>query len=273
METLQSAAAAVLASPEPRAKAGSARSLQQQWQSGRLALGDANSGLGRPGRPDKPSLVPPRDVPRRRINRGEAGRIALLHALAHIELNAVDLAADLLARFATKDTPPAFVEDWLKVLGEEGKHFLLLSDRLEALGSHYGALPAHDGLWEAAEATASDLLARLAVVPLVLEARGLDVTPAMIAKLEQVEDGESAAVLKVIYEDEIGHVAAGRRWFAWAAEARGLDPWTAWPQLVRRHFRGSLKPPFNHEGRAAAGIPRSGYEGLVSDGIASQHTP
>lgn len=246
--------------------------MQHRWAEERLAIGDACADLGRPSRPAEPRLVPPKDVPRRRINRGSSGRIALLHALAHIELNAVDLAADMIARFATQSTPRAFCEDWLKVLDEEGRHFLLVSDRLEALGSHYGAHPAHDGLWEAAETTAGDLMARLAVVPLVLEARGLDVTPAMIAKLKQVEDPESAAVLAVIYEEEIGHVAIGRRWFAWTAEARGLDPWEVWPQLVRKHFRGSLKPPFNHAGREAAGIPRSGYEGLASDGIATEHS-
>ncbi len=273
METLQRAAAVVLATSQPRKKAEAARRLRQRWESGQLGLGPLCSDLPRPGRPEAPPLVPPREVPRRRINRGTAGRIALLHALAHIELNAVDLAADLLARFAGATFPRAFFDDWLKVLDEEGKHFLLLSDRLAALGSHYGALPAHDGLWEAAEATADDLLTRLAVVPLVLEARGLDVTPAMIAKLEQVEDGASADILKVIYEEEIGHVTKGRRWFAWAAEARDLDPWSTWPQLVRSHFRGTLKPPFNHEGRAAAGIPRSGYESLVSDRITSEHSP
>jgi len=212
----------------------------------------------------RPVLVPPREVPRRRINAAPAGRVALLHALAHIELNAVDLAADMLARFGGEDLPAAFFDDWTRVLDEEGKHFLLLSERLAALGAAYGDLPAHDGLWEAAEATRHDLLARLAVVPLVLEARGLDVTPGMIERLTAVGDVESARILQVIYTEEIGHVAVGRRWFAWEAERRGLDPWQAWPDLVRRHFKGALKPPFNHAGRSAAGLPRSGYEELAT---------
>ncbi len=267
METLQRAAASVLATCDAEVKARAARALSKSWHAGALQCGAALTDLGRPGRPARPQLVAPKDVPRRRINRGSAGRIALLHALAHIELNAVDLAADMIARFGDEAMPKGFFDDWVRVLDDEGKHFALLSDRLRDLGSHYGALPAHDGLWEAAEATAKDLLARLAVVPLVLEARGLDVTPAMIAKLETVEDPESAAILKVIYEEEIGHVASGRRWFTWTAEQRGLDPWTAWPDLVRRHFRGQLKPPFNHQGRDAAGLPRSGYEGLALEAV------
>ncbi|MEO1193220.1 MAG: ferritin-like domain-containing protein [Pseudomonadota bacterium] len=273
MASLQAGAAEVLATADPLAKAEAAQALQAAWLAGDLTVREPCQELVRPARPARPELVAPRLVARRRITRGTAGRVALLHAIAHIELNAVDLAADLLARFGAPALPRAFFEDWLQVLAEEGKHFSLLSQRLADLDSHYGALPAHDGLWEAAEATADDLLARLAVVPLVLEARGLDVTPMMIAKLEAVEDGASAAVLRIIYEEEIGHVAAGRRWYAWAAEARGLDPWQAWPDLVRRHFKGALKPPFNHEGRANAGLPRGGYEALAErpvDGVAGE---
>ncbi|GAB5467642.1 MAG: ferritin-like domain-containing protein [Rhodospirillales bacterium] len=252
----------MLAQADPRAKATAARRLRA-GDLGPLALGEPRGDLGRPARPARPELVAPRDVRRRRITSGSSGRIALLHAIAHIELNAIDLAADLLARFTTPDTPQEFVADWLQVLDEEGKHFLLLADRLADLDAAYGDLPAHDGLWEAAEATAGDLLVRLAVVPLVLEARGLDVTPDMIARLEAVGDSESAAILQVIYREEIGHVAIGRCWFAWAARAQGLDPWQVWPSLVRRHFKGALKPPFNHAGRAAAGLPREGYEALA----------
>ncbi len=263
MASLQERAAGVLATADPRAKAEAARRLAADWRDEGARPGDPLPDLGRPARPQQPPLVPPRAVPRRRITTSPAGRIALLHAIAHIELNAVDLAADLIARFGKEDFPIPFYDDWLRVLDEEGKHFLLLQARLEALGAAYGDLPAHDGLWQAAEATSDDVLARLAVVPLVLEARGLDVTPAMIRRLEAVDDGASAAALQVIYREEIGHVAIGRRWFAWAAEARGLEPWEAWPGLVRRYFKGALKPPFNHDGRAAAGLPRSGYEGLA----------
>ncbi len=193
-------------------------------------------------------------MPRRRVTAARPGRFALLHALAHIELNAVDLAWDLIARFGTADLPRAFFDDWVGVAADEALHHALLAERLAALGGRYGDLPAHDGLWQSALDTRHDLLARLAVVPLVLEARGLDVTPAMIARLEAVGDPESQAVLQRIHADEIGHVAAGRRWFAHVAEARGLDPVPAWQDLVRRLFRGQLKPPFNWTSRAAAGF-------------------
>ena len=182
---------------------------------------------------------------------------------AHIELNAVDLAWDLIARFADADLPRAFYDDWIAVADDEARHFALLAGRLAALGAAYGDLPAHDGLWQVAEETAGDLLARLAVVPLVLEARGLDVTPAMIAKLEKAGDSESAAILEVIYRDEIDHVAAGQRWFAFVCARRDLDPAAAWGELVRRHFKGVLKPPFNAEARDAAGFPEAYYQPLA----------
>ncbi len=194
------------------------------------------------------------------------GRIALLHALAHIELNAVDLAADLLARFAPPlpaDALAAWYDDWVGVLDEEGKHFLLLVERLAAFAAAYGDLVAHDGLWQAAEQTAGDLLARLAVVPLVLEARGLDVTPAMIARLDAVGDAASAAVLRVIYDEEIGHVACGQRWFRHLAEQQGLPAKEAWQTLVRQHFKGRLKAPFNRPARDAAGLSADFYEELA----------
>jgi uncharacterized ferritin-like protein (DUF455 family) len=159
--------------------------------------------------------------------------------------------------------PREFADDWLKVAAEEAKHFALLSARLNQLGAAYGDLPAHDGLWEAAESTAHDLTARLAIVPLVLEARGLDVTPVMIENLDRAGDVASAAVLRVIYEDEIGHVAIGWHWFRQVATARGFDPETGWPELVREHFRGKLKPPFNEAARAAAGMQAPLYRGLV----------
>jgi len=179
--------------------------LAARWRAG-MVIGDAIA-IPRPARPGRPRLCPPRDMPRRRNFGTPAGRIALLHALAHIELNAIDLAWDIVARFARDDTPHAFCDDWVHVAAEEAEHFALLADRLAALGAAYGELPAHDGLWEAAAATAHDLLARLAVVPLVLEARGLDVTPEMICRLERAGDAGSAAILRCIYEDEIGHVA------------------------------------------------------------------
>jgi uncharacterized ferritin-like protein (DUF455 family) len=203
-------------------------------------------------------------MPKRRAFGSQAGRIALLHALAHIELNAIDLGWDIVARFSDADLPRAFFDDWVGVAAEEACHFELLANRLGDLGARYGDLPAHDGLWEAAAATADDLLARLAVVPLVLEARGLDVTPEMIARLERVGDTPSAAILRRIYRDEIGHVAIGFRWFERLCRGRGLVPEEVFQNRVRRSFKGDLKPPFNREARSAAGFPPHYYEPLTT---------
>jgi uncharacterized ferritin-like protein (DUF455 family) len=202
-------------------------------------------------------------MPKRRNFGSPAGRTALLHALAHIELNAIDLAWDMVARFAASGMPHAFYEDWVGVGAEEARHFLLLSDRLGEFGARYGDLPAHDGLWEAAAATSGDLLARLAVVPLVLEARGLDVTPAMAARLIRAGDTRSAAILQVIYEQEVGHVAIGQRWFDFLCHAAGLIPAQVFRDRVRRFFKGELKPPFNRAAREAAGLPADFYEPLA----------
>jgi uncharacterized ferritin-like protein (DUF455 family) len=261
--TLAAAAVAVLEAADPRLKARLTRETAEAWRRGEIAQVGTGVPPARPARPEQPPLKAPREVPRRRISAGPRGRIALLHALAHIELNAIDLAWDLIARFAGPELPRGFADDWVKVAEEEARHFGLLSRRLRELGARYGDLPAHDGLWQAAEATAHDLLARLAVVPLVLEARGLDVTPAMIAKLEATGDGASAGILETIYRDEIGHVAIGRKWFEWLCETRGLTPARAWQDLVRRHFRGALKPPFNEAARAAAGFPTGTYRPLT----------
>jgi uncharacterized ferritin-like protein (DUF455 family) len=205
-------------------------------------------------------------MPKRRAFGSRAGRIALLHALAHIELNAIDLAWDLVVRFSGEALPRAFFDDWIAVASEEALHFELLTQRLADFSARYGELPAHDGLWESAEATSGDLLARLAVVPLVLEARGLDVTPDMAAQLERIGDPQSAAVLRRIYSDEIGHVAAGVRWFNELCRARGLTAAEVFRERIRRYFKGELKPPFNHEARAAAGFPAHYYEPLSADG-------
>lgn len=265
MTSLAAACTAILETGEAAAKAQRARAVAADWRSG--AIGEIGEAVPpqRPARPPRPELKRPGEVPKRRINRGTAGRGALLHALAHIELNAVDLAADIVARFAGNGLPRGFFDDWLKVADEEGKHFLLLAGRLDDLGMAYGDLPAHDGLWQAAEETAHDLLARLAVVPLVLEARGLDVTPAMIAKLKQVDDHESAAVLQTIYEEEVGHVAIGKRWFDHLCRQRGLAARATWQSLVRKHFKGRLKPPFNDAARDAAGLPADFYGALAAE--------
>jgi uncharacterized ferritin-like protein (DUF455 family) len=240
-------------------------------------MGDADGALGlvhmlpagtaippdRPARPDRPELRRPGDMPKRRAAGSREHRIALQHALAHIELNAIDLACDILARFPKASMPRGFYDDWVSAADEEAKHFGLLSDRLAGLGAAYGDLPAHDGLWLAAEETSQDLLTRLAIVPLMLEARGLDVTPKMIGDLKRAGDEESATVLSVIYEEEIGHVAIGRRWFLFECRRRSLDPAQTWKDQVRTHFPGRLKPPFNDEARIVAGLVPAEYTALI----------
>ncbi len=213
----------------------------------------------RPGRPNQPELCEPRKMPRR-TTKGLTGRIALLHALAHIELNAIDLALDIIGRFYNQDMDRGFVDDWMSVATDEAKHFLMINKRLTELNSFYGALPAHDGLWQAAYDTSHDLLARLAIIPLVLEARGLDVTPKMATKLEQNGDTVSANLLTVIYEDEKAHVAFGMKWFNFYCNKQQLTPETHYHQLVKTHFKAGLAPPFNHIARQEAGMPMFFYQ-------------
>jgi uncharacterized ferritin-like protein (DUF455 family) len=182
----------------------------------------------------------------------------MLHALAHIEYVAIDLAFDLIGRFGNL-YPRAFVDEWMRVGAEEAIHFALLCRRLRRFGAAYGDLPAHDGLWEAAEATAGDPIARLAVVPMVLEARGLDVTPATIERFRAAGDIGSARLLERILADEIRHVAAGVRWFESSCAAQRFAPHDQWRALVTRYFRGQIKPPFNDSAREAAGLTRDFY--------------
>jgi uncharacterized ferritin-like protein (DUF455 family) len=258
-QTLAEAALGVLSTADPAAKAAASRAAAAAWRADDFEAIGTTAPPDRPARPTRPELRRPGDMPKRGAGGSAAGRIALLHAIAHIELNAIDLAWDIVARFAGADLPRPFFDDWVRVADEEAQHFTLLSGRLAALGAAYGDLPAHDGLWEAAQATAHDLLARLAVVPLVLEARGLDVTPRMIARMERFGDHETAAVLTTIYEEEIGHVATGMRWFAHECARRDLAPEPTWRALVARHFKGGLKPPFNDAARARAGMARAFY--------------
>ncbi len=263
--SLAEAAVVVLRTADPGAKVRLSRRIAAAWSAGEIAEVGVAEPPARPARPAAPELRPPREMPRRRSGRSEPGRRALYHALAHIELNAIDLAWDIIARFTDEACPRGFYDDWVKVADDEARHFALIEQRLAALDTHYGALPAHDGLWEAAEATAHDLLARLAVVPLVLEARGLDVTPGLIEKLAAAGDAEGAAALEAIYREEIAHVAAGKRWFDWLCARRGLVPAAAWRDLVSRHFKGTVKPPFNTEARLAAGMQSSFYEAMATE--------
>jgi uncharacterized ferritin-like protein (DUF455 family) len=261
-ESVARAVAEVLATGEPRAKAMAARKAARDWRLGRLEYRFDVPMPDRPARPAQPELLPPNRMPKRGRAGSERGRIALIHALAHIEFAAIDLAFDLVGRFGAQ-FPPGFVDDWLRVGADEAMHFALLERRLHALGSHYGALPAHDGLWEAAAATADNALARLAVVPMVLEARGLDVTPATLARFEMLRDDRTARILRRILDDEVRHVAAGTRWFESACRRDRIEPETTWARLVATHFRGLLKPPFNDSARDSAGLTRYPYQALA----------
>jgi uncharacterized ferritin-like protein (DUF455 family) len=236
-----------------------------RWFARKLSLrSPLDPGLpDRPGRPERPELIPPKQMEKRSLH-SVRGRVALLHAIAHIELNAVDLALDIVARFATEPVPNSFFDGWMQVAFEEAKHFRLVRKRLQDLGADYGDLPAHDGLWQAAHATRNDLTARLAVVPLILEARGLDVTPALQAKMRESGDLESAAVLDVIYNDEKGHVAIGAKWFRFLCAREKRDPARTFHELVRANFRGPLKAPFNDIARAEAGLTPSFYRSLTA---------
>ena len=267
MKPLAEMAQAVLRCADGREKTRMSRGFAAQWQAARAKgetppIGRADPPL-HPARPARPELLSPRDVPRRRPGTPE-GRIALLHAVAHIELNAVDLHWDLIARFCDVKLPIGFHDDWVKAADEESKHFNLMCDCLEAHGSFYGALPAHAGMWRAAEDTVDDLMGRLAVVPMVLEARGLDVTPGMIKIFKQAKDTQTIAALETIYSEEVAHVAYGSKWFHFLCGRFDQDPKERFHALVRKYFHGDLKPPFNEEKRAEAGIPPDFYWPLTA---------
>jgi uncharacterized ferritin-like protein (DUF455 family) len=204
-----------------------------------------------PGRPERPRLVHPRELSKRGLGSPQ-GRAAFIHSIAHIELNAIDLAWDAVYRF--RGLPAAYYADWVGVAGDEARHFQLLRTRLRDFGHAYGDFDAHNGLWEMAGKTAHDGLARMALVPRVLEARGLDVTPAMIDKLRAVGDESTAGILEIILREEVGHVAAGSRWFRWYCEQVGVEPRARFRELLDEYAHGSLRGPFNHAARLAAGF-------------------
>lgn len=263
VETLRGGCILAVSSPDLDLKTRLTQHVATRWFERRLSL---RSPLDppvpdRPGRPDRPLLVPPKAVEKRSLHT-KNGRIATLHAIAHIELNAVDLALDIVARYSTEPVPHSFFDGWMQVAFEEAKHFRMVRERLRELGADYGDMPAHDGLWQAAHSTRNDLTARLAVVPLILEARGLDVTPSLQAKMRETGDLETAAILEVIYNDEKGHVAIGAKWFRFLCAREKRDPAATFQELVRANFRGSLKPPFNDIARAAAGLTPSFYRSL-----------
>ncbi len=266
-DELRLAARRAWAEPDPTRKAALARALAEAAAAGRLPL-DPHRPLPapaeRPGQPGRPHLVPPKQVPQRSLAT-PAGRAALLHAIAHIEFNAINLALDAAWRFP--GLPPDYYRDWLRVAGEEALHFSLLVEHLTDLGTAYGDFDAHDGLWRMTAATAHDPLARMALVPRTLEARGLDATPPLQAKLARAGDARAVAILDVILRDEIGHVAVGNRWYRHLCALQGLDPVAAYPELVARYKAPRLRGPFNFDARSAAGFSAEELDALAaSDG-------
>ncbi len=250
---IRTLALAALRVNDPATKAAQARDLHLAARSG----ASLDAGLvierpaGLPGRPERPSLVSTLQVPKRSPFTRD-GRAALLHAIAHIEFNAINLALDACWRFA--GMPAEFYLDWLQVASEEALHFTLLHEHLQSLGFQYGNFDAHDGLWTMAERTAGDVLARMALVPRTLEARGLDATPPLQAKLARAGDARAVEILDVILRDEIGHVRIGNRWYRHLCLERGLDPIALYPALVERYEAPRLRPPFNTAARELAGF-------------------
>ncbi|MFB1487854.1 MULTISPECIES: ferritin-like domain-containing protein [unclassified Thiocapsa] len=247
------AAAACLGEPDPACKQAATQAAAEQWRTGGLRADAAGAApaCDLPGRPARPDLVPPRALKARKLMSRE-GRAAMIHAVAHIEFNAINLAWDAVQRF--RAMPTDFYADWIRVAAEEAEHFGLMRNRLGDLGYDYGDFPAHDGLWEMARATAHDPLVRMALVPRVLEARGLDVTPGMIARFEAAGDPETAACLGVILRDEVGHVAVGSRWFRRLCAERGLDPGPLFFDLLGEYMRAGIRCPLNLPARREAGF-------------------
>ena len=266
---LRSSALKVLCISDPAEKV---QSLQSLWKMHTSLAMDTTSvfdteDLVVPGRPAKPMLCPPPQVPTRSVHT-DAGLAAMVHAICHIEFNAINLALDAIWRYAPM--PQAYYLDWLKVAHEESTHFGLLHDLLQAMGHAYGDFEAHDGLWAMCEKTADDVLARMALVPRTLEARGLDATPLIQAKLHLSQSPHAKAlqyILDTILRDEVGHVAVGNHWFRWLCSQQGLDPLKHYPDLVTKHAAPRLKPPFNHEARLQAGFTQAEIDWLLAQRV------
>lgn len=235
--------------------------LYHDWKSGKLNRQESELlRIETPGRPEKPMLISPSKLKQRKLGSVE-GRATLIHAITHIEFNAINLALDAVYRF--RDMPDEFYTDWLQVAFEEAYHFSLLDRRLVQLGYQYGDFPAHNGLWEMALKTDHDVMIRMALVPRVLEARGLDVTPAMMGKLAKAGDDETVAALEIILRDEIGHVAIGSRWFKYSCHLHQLNPEETFRSLLREYMGGALRGPFHTEARIQAGFTQEEMDDLV----------
>ena len=253
-----------LLTADPDAKIARVRQLEADWQAGRLAVAEhAAETVPVPGRPGRPELVPPRKLARRKPHTRE-GHAALIHAICHIEFNAINLALDAVYRFT--GLPGDFYTDWLRVAREEGEHFELLREHLGSLGYDYGDFPAHNGLWEAALETDHDPLVRMALVPRVLEARGLDVTPGIMAKLEGIGDTRAVEILTVIQRDEVGHVAIGTRWFRHLCAQRGLEPESTFKTLLSSSRQGRIRGPLDRDARLQAGFTEAELDYLEGTG-------
>lgn len=247
---------------DPFEKASAAKTLYRQWCGNELDARSLNEPerILNPGRPVRPCLVDPRQVPKRGF-KSRQGLVKLAHAIAHIEFNAINLALDAAYRF--RGMPHDFYTDWLRVAAEESSHFKMLAEYLEHNGVQYGDYDAHNGLWEMALKTDHDVMVRMALVPRVLEARGLDVTPAMIDKLDKVGEQQLVDILKVIHKEEIGHVLIGTRWFNYVCEQRALSPRVIFTELLDKHMNGSIQGPFDEDSRARAGFTEDEMQHLV----------
>ncbi|MGB4813030.1 MAG: ferritin-like domain-containing protein [Methylophilaceae bacterium] len=254
MQALRQSALRWLASSEVADKVSGVTLLNQAWLTGNIVL-DAETHLSSayniPGRPAKPALVSPRAVEKRSMRTIE-GRAALVHAIAHIEFNAINLALDAIWRFA--NMPPQYYADWLNVAAEEAYHFTLLNNYLQSLGFQYGDFTGHNSLWEMVERTSDDVLSRMALVPRTMEARGLDASPPLRQKFAQIGESKVAEILDIILHDEIGHVAVGNHWFNWLCAQRALEPIATFAQLCSQYNAPKLRPPFNIQARKLAGF-------------------
>lgn len=259
MQSIFQSAYACLLINDPLEKCAAVFAMQKQFADTQYSYVRSNSiqPIDIPGRPKLPKLVMPRQVPRRSLATMQ-GRAALVHAITHIEFNAINLALDALYRFQTM--PEDYYRDWMRVAFEEAQHFSMLHERLQQLDNEYGDFDAHNGLWEMAIKTSTDIIARMALVPRVLEARGLDVTPGMIKKLQQFKDHETVEILKIIFEQEIGHVAIGSRWFNYACEQQNLNAEETFKELLQQHYAGELRGPFEIEARRKAGFSTTELE-------------
>jgi uncharacterized ferritin-like protein (DUF455 family) len=261
MTTLRSSALTPLLEPHPLEKARLTLALDRDAPVGADAV--LAMPVGIPGRPALPKLSPATDIKLQSLRTPE-GRAALIHSVLHIELNAIDLALDVVARFA--HMPDAFYRDWIAIAKEEALHFTLLRDHLCTYGLDYGAFDAHNGLWDMAERTQGDILARIALVPRTLEARGLDASPQVKKKLVGAGDHKAGAILDQILRDEIGHVAVGNQWYRWLCAQRGLEPVSTYAQLVKKYAPPKLRQPFNLEARRLAGFTEQELEALQDPG-------